>query len=48
MFAPTVMRMPIVPAIEQIVRSSFDAPIEWKKRRSIDEPWTMPIVPAYE
>ena len=46
MFAPTVMRMPIVPAIEQIVRSSIDAPRRWKNRRSIDEPWIMPIVPG--
>ena len=48
MFAPTVIRMPTVPAVEQIVRSSCDAPSRWKKRRSIDSPWTMPIVPAYE
>ena len=46
MFAPTVMRIPMPPAVEQIVRSSFDAPIEWKSRRSIDSPCTMPIVPA--
>ena len=48
MFAPTVIRIPTVPAIEQMVRSSFDAPSRWKNRRSIDEPWTRPIVPAYE
>ena len=44
--APTVMRMPMVPAIEQMVRSSFEAPSRWKKRWSMDEPWTRPIVPA--
>ena len=48
MFAPTVIRIPTVPAIEQIVRSSFDAPSRWKNRRSIDGPCTSPIVPAYE
>jgi hypothetical protein len=42
------MRMPTVPAIEQIVRSSLEAPSRWKKRRSIEFPCTMPIVPAYE
>ncbi len=47
-FAPTVICMPILPGVEQIVRSSFDAPMEWKNRRSIDDPCTMPIVPAYE
>jgi hypothetical protein len=46
--APTVIRMPTVPAIEQMVRSSFDAPSRWKNRRSIDDPCTSPIVPAYE
>ena len=48
MFAPTVIRMPTVPGIEQIVRSSIDAPSRWKNRRSIDDPCTIPIVPAYE
>jgi len=42
------MRIPTVPAMEQIVRSSFDAPRRWKNRRSIEEPWMRPIVPAYE
>ena len=42
------MRMPTVPAVEQIVRSSSDAPSAWKKRRSIDEPCSRPIVPAYQ
>jgi hypothetical protein len=36
MFAPIVIRMPYVPAMLQMVRSSFDAPSEWKNRRSID------------
>ncbi len=48
MLAPTVMRMPAPPHDEQIVRSSFDAPSVWKKRRSIDSPCSLPIVPAYE
>ena len=48
------MRVPYVtlsastPALAQIVRSSSDAPMRWKKRRSIDSPWMSPIVPAYE
>ena len=32
MLAPSVMRNPTVPAIEQIVRSSIEAPSRWKKR----------------
>ena len=43
---PTVICMPTVPAIEQMVRSSSDAPNVWKKRRSIEPPWMKPMVPA--
>jgi len=42
----TVMRIPTVPAIEQIVRSSRDAPSSWKKRRSMPAPFRNPMVPA--
>ena len=38
--------MPAAPAAEQIVRSSREAPSRWKNRRSIPEPFSMPIVPA--
>jgi hypothetical protein len=31
-----------------MVRASFEAPMAWKNRRSIDEPCRSPIVPAYE
>ena len=37
-----------VPALAQMVRSSSDAPMRWKNRRSIPSPWIRPIVPAYE
>jgi hypothetical protein len=52
--ASVPMRVPYVtfsaslPALAQMVRSSSDAPMRWKKRRSIDSPWMRPIVPAYE
>ena len=47
-FAPTVMRIPVAPASAQIVRASREAPMWWKSRRSIDDPCTSPMVPAYE
>ena len=34
------------PAEEQMVRSSRDAPRRWKKRRSMPEPLSSPMVPA--
>ena len=43
---PSVALMPALPADEQIVRSSSDAPSLWKKRRSIDMYCSRPIVPA--
>ena len=44
--APSVWTIASPPAMEQMVRSSSEAPNLWKKRRSIDSPWTKPMVPA--
>jgi hypothetical protein len=38
--------MPAMPAVEQMVRSRRDAPRRWKKRRSMPEPLSRPMVPA--
>jgi len=48
MLAPSVICIATLPASEQIVRANFDAPRAWKNRRSMLDPWIMPIVPAYE
>ena len=44
--APITAPQPALPAEAHIVRSSSEAPSRWKKRRSIDEPCSSPIVPA--
>ncbi len=44
--APMTAAQPALPADAQIVRSSSDAPSRWKKRRSIDDDCSSPIVPA--
>src|SRR2546429_3171626 len=43
---PRVALRPNLPAVEQSVRSRSDAPSLWKKRRSIELYWTIPMVPA--
>ena len=43
---PSVAFRPNLPAVEQSVRSRSDAPSLWKKRRSMELYWTMPMVPA--
>jgi hypothetical protein len=35
-----------MPAVEQIVSSSREAPSAWKNRRSSEPFWMTPIVPA--
>ena len=43
---PCVAISPAEPALAQIVRSSRDAPIRWKNRRSIPFAFNSPIDPA--
>ena len=42
------MRVPVVPAVAQIVRSSAEAPSAFITRALIVFPWIRPWVPMYE